>query len=1003
MANKGNFIDAESLVKKLNEAFKEHIIVIEEAHKHLKKLNKEYSALPSDYIKGMAEMQKLYKEQEKSIKKLQDQIDKLNNSRVNGNRRSAEEIVNQRALAQNADRQARSTSALVGAYANLNARHQQASRTLQDLIARGRLSTQTQRQFNIELRNAQRDFNTLNARILSADRAVGRWNRTGERSIGFMKNLIGAFGVVGGVSLFAMISRDIFQTTKEIQSLDKALKLVTDTQDNFTIQQEFLSKISEKYGLELKGLTKQFTQFYVSAKDKISGIEIQGIFESVSKAAASMGLSVEQQERAFLALNQMMSKGTIQAEELRGQLGEALPGAFGIMAKAIGVTEKQLQDMMKAGDVLASEVLPKFAKQLEITYGIENVERIDSLASAQTRLTNAWTEFVASLDRDGNKLSNFLTKSLKLFSDLVEGTTLLLESDSAKQNRIAKEKYEEGYALEVEYLKSKKDLNDEYFKEMREYYRDQIDDNNSEILSLKDRNDVLTESFKGVFSNKEKLKKEFEDNKQRLEILENLNNKYSGSIKALTDTQLDTLKVDKKVNKESEKERKAREKAEEERLQQIYTNRKKELELQLFVINQSLQNEDLYYTDRLTALELYQRKQFEITSLDYAEQMRKAKGNYLLQKEVLLDYQKEVLEIIEKSTKERQKLEALALRPIDAVSVSGDPTKQLSESAEKAVKEFEALKEAEDKAKMSMEELKKITDEYLRSFTEGFFADAGLPTLFKVLNKEIVGFGQNFAVTFTTIAEIAQEAFNFISEASNQSFQNQLRNLEQERDVALQFAGESTSARAEIEEQFDARRRTIERRQAESEKRSAIFKAIINTAQAVVSALPNIPLSVAVGLIGAGQIALIQSQQIPQFWTGTDNAPEGMAWTQEKGREIITDKSGKIKSLGSDKGAQLTHLSKGDKVFTANETEALMFNNNLNNMLLGNGISMPKVEISMDTSILGSKIDNLAKTISDKPSFTIIEDEKGRRVFQRKQAELKELQNARLNIKGYNV
>jgi tape measure domain-containing protein len=31
-----------------------------------------------------------------------------------------------------------------------------------------------------------------------------------------------------------------------------------------------------------------------------------------------MGLSVQSQKEPFLALNQMMSKGTIQAEELRG-------------------------------------------------------------------------------------------------------------------------------------------------------------------------------------------------------------------------------------------------------------------------------------------------------------------------------------------------------------------------------------------------------------------------------------------------------------------------------------------------------------------------------------------------------------------------------------------------------------------------------------------------------------------------------------------------------------
>ena len=68
------------------------------------------------------------------IANLQQQLSRLNTTRQQGNQRTAEEIVNQRTLAQNADRQARATSNLVGAYANLNAQHQIASRRLQDLI-----------------------------------------------------------------------------------------------------------------------------------------------------------------------------------------------------------------------------------------------------------------------------------------------------------------------------------------------------------------------------------------------------------------------------------------------------------------------------------------------------------------------------------------------------------------------------------------------------------------------------------------------------------------------------------------------------------------------------------------------------------------------------------------------------------------------------------------------------------------------------------------------------
>ena len=41
-----------------------------------------------------------------------------------------------------------------------------------------------------------------------------------------------------------------------------------------------------------------------------------------------MGLSADQTSGVLLALQQMISKGTVQAEELRGQLGERLPGAL---------------------------------------------------------------------------------------------------------------------------------------------------------------------------------------------------------------------------------------------------------------------------------------------------------------------------------------------------------------------------------------------------------------------------------------------------------------------------------------------------------------------------------------------------------------------------------------------------------------------------------------------------------------------------------------------------
>jgi hypothetical protein len=57
-----------------------------------------------------------------------------------------------------------------------------------------------------------------------------------------------------------------------------------------------------------------------------------------------------------------MSKGVIMSEELKMQLGDALPGAVQVFARALGITEAELFKMMETGSVLAAETLPKVAE-----------------------------------------------------------------------------------------------------------------------------------------------------------------------------------------------------------------------------------------------------------------------------------------------------------------------------------------------------------------------------------------------------------------------------------------------------------------------------------------------------------------------------------------------------------------------------------------------------------------------------------------------------------------
>lgn len=172
---------------------------------------------------------------------------------------------------------------------------------------------------------------------------------------------------------------------------------------------------------------------------------------------------------------------------------------------------------------------------------------------------------------------------------------------------------------------------------------------------------------------------------------------------------------------------------------------------------------------------------------------------------------------------------------------------------------------------------------------------------------------------FLSLVPIAQNAFKLIADAQKAATQQQLADLEKQKDIAIQFAGESAEARAAIEEEFNRKKRAIQKKQAEAEKKQAIFEITLNTAAAVVSALKKGPVFAAiVGALGAAQLAVAASTPIPEFFRGTMNAPEGLALVDEKRPEVHTDKHGNIKSFGESK-ANYRYLERGDKIYKSRE------------------------------------------------------------------------------------
>jgi len=192
---------------------------------------------------------------------------------------------------------------------------------------------------------------------------------------------------------------------------------------------EFVRRAARDLGLDLVETSNGYTKLAAAARGtSLAGDGAREIFMAVAKAATTLGLSSDETSGALMAISQMMSKGTVQAEELRGQLGERLPGAFQIAARAMGVSTAELSKMLETGQVISDDFLPKFARQLERELGEASAQAAQSASRELTRLGNSWTEMVQAIADSG--AANAIGKTLKIVGDAFAAT--------AEQIRIAK-------------------------------------------------------------------------------------------------------------------------------------------------------------------------------------------------------------------------------------------------------------------------------------------------------------------------------------------------------------------------------------------------------------------------------------------------------------------------------------------------------------------------------------------------------------------------------------
>lgn len=283
-----------------------------------------------------------------------------------------------------------------------------------------------------QIQQLQREIRELENLTGRAQRNVGNYPR---QLVGGVQGFLGGAGLgVGlGVAGAGVAAKAIFDVTRQLDSLNIALRAVSGSEEEFARNQAFLIGLSDKLGLNILQLTDSYKSFYASSTQAgLSADQTRMIFDSVAQAGSRLKLSNEQIEGAFLALGQTISKGKVQAEELRGQLAERIPGANAIAAKSLGVTEERLNKMLERGEVVASDFLPRFANELRKVYGMNGPA--EGLQASINRLSNTFTKLVSN---NQSGLTKFFTTIVDLAGFALDKINKLTTGFAFLYNKIA--------------------------------------------------------------------------------------------------------------------------------------------------------------------------------------------------------------------------------------------------------------------------------------------------------------------------------------------------------------------------------------------------------------------------------------------------------------------------------------------------------------------------------------------------------------------------------------
>jgi lambda family phage tail tape measure protein len=210
----------------------------------------------------------------------------------------------------------------------------------------------------------------------------------------------------------------------EVRRLQLALQGIVTSFDDYKAALAAVASTSSTFNVPIREATQQFTKLSAAVVGSGGSIkDAENTFKGLTASVLATGGSVEDINGALVAAAQVFSKGKVTAEELRGQIGERLAGAFALFAESTGRSSKGLDAALKSGEVTIADFV-KFTEFSLAKYGRTAQIIAASPEQAGARLDNALKALQQSvgdsLGPAGAAFQDFATRSIRGLDKLIE-------------------------------------------------------------------------------------------------------------------------------------------------------------------------------------------------------------------------------------------------------------------------------------------------------------------------------------------------------------------------------------------------------------------------------------------------------------------------------------------------------------------------------------------------------------------------------------------------------